>query len=128
MVEGNMAHLLSMVLFGKNLNLGFIRVLSRDYALFGSFSIEICQFFLFSLDTLVWISWWQCYIFYFSHLIIRGLIERLITYLGRYSTLCMKTYRYIVDDSSAPREEFLKSIFKFSHLLIRGLIEGLCPN
>ena len=40
-------------IFGKNLNLGSIRGLSRDEAHFGSFSIEICQFFSFSLDNLV---------------------------------------------------------------------------
>ena len=32
-------------------------------------------------------------------------------------------YRYIVHNSSAPWEEFCKSIFIFSHLLIRGLVK-----
>ena len=37
-------------------------------------------------------------------------------------------YRFIMHDSSAPWEEFLKDIFEFSHMLISGLIKGLSPN
>ena len=41
------------------------------------------------------------------------------------STLAIKMYRYIVNNSSTLLEGFLESIFKFSHLIIRGLIKGI---
>ena len=40
----------------------------------------------------------------------------------------MKMYDFIVHNSSAPQEEFLKSIFRFLHLLIRELIKLLSAN
>ena len=54
MVEGNRAHHLIMVLhLGKNPNPRFIRGLSRDQAIFGGLSIEICQYARFPLDILM---------------------------------------------------------------------------
>ena len=67
-------------------------------------------------------------IFKFLRLLISALIKGLCTNGGIYSTFSMKMYLYIVHDSSAPEEEFLKSNFKFSRLLIWGLIKGLIPN
>ena len=37
-------------IFWKNLNQVFIRELDKDYALFRSFLIEICQFVSFNID------------------------------------------------------------------------------
>ena len=46
-------HLRGGAIFGKNLNPGLIRGLSRDKALLGIFLIEISQFSSFSSDILV---------------------------------------------------------------------------